>query len=320
MFRVLTSRPEGPVTVLEGDDAVAPPAAGELRWIDLAAHGEEDLQVLTRHFRFHPLSVEDCLHFDQRPKLEEFDDHLFLVVHGFACPDQDPRKLTPVELHAFLGKDYLVTVHAEEVPGLDAVFKRVSLDPALVRRGVDFLYYLVLDAMVDLDFQHVDLVSDALDDIEEAVLARAQHRDLSRIFELKRVLITMRRTLSPQRDVLAILAKRGSAFIDERTTVYFRDVYDHLVRISEAIDAARDILGNALDAYLSSVGQRTNEIMKRLTILSAVFLPLTFVTGFFGQNFDALPIHQGWILAFVVVLCITLPVAMLRWFRSQGWL
>jgi magnesium transporter len=156
--------------------------------------------------------------------------------------------------------------------------------------------------------------------MEEAVLARAAHRDLSRIFELKRVLITMRRTLSPQRDVLAILAKRGSAFIDARTTVYFRDVYDHLVRISEAIDAARDILGNALDAYLSSVGQRTNEIMKRLTILSAVFLPLTFVTGFFGQNFDSLPIHQGWILGFVCALCVALPYAMLRWFRSNGWL
>jgi magnesium transporter len=317
-FRVLDIPASGPATTSEGDAQVAPPPEGAVRWIDLAGQDAAALELLGRRFDFHPLTLEDCQHFDQRPKLEEYGSYLFLVVHGFAVdPDGGVR---PLELHAFLGQRYLVTVHAEPMPALETIWQRVAVDPGLGRRGADFIYYLVVDDIVDQNFVHLDAISDTLDDIEEAVLSRAERRDLASIFALKRKLVTMRRVLSPQRDVFALLAKRGDARISERTSFYFRDVYDHLTRIYESIDTGRDLLGNALDAYLSMVAQRTNDIVKRLTIFTVVFMPLTFLTGFFGQNFDALPIHSAWLFYAVCASCLVVPVGMLIWFRRSGWL
>ena len=320
MYRVLDIGAEHVPLLIDGAERVSPPPAGVTRWIDLSAHDESELKLLAERFGFHPLTIEDCAHFDQRAKLEEYGDYLFIVMHGFFCPGSDPRELEPLELHAFLGKGYLVTVHEKPIPPLDAVWRRVLGDAGLGRRGADFLYYLVIDAVVDTNFAHLDLLADALDEIEDAVLERPDRDDLAHIFALKRTLVTMRKTLSPQRDVLATLAKRGSAQVSDRTSIYFRDVYDHLVRIYESIDAARDLLGNALDVYLSMVGQRTNEIMKSLTLLSAIFLPLTFVTGFFGQNFEHMPFASDPLMWTMVAACVALPVSMLYWFKSRKWL
>jgi magnesium transporter len=319
-MRVIDIGPEGPAIVTEGPERVAPPPPGVVRWIDIEKQDEAKLALLGQRFGFHPLALEDCLHFDQRAKLEEYEGYVFVVMHGFACPDGDPTRILPRELHAFLGPGYLVTVHEDNIPVLDEVWRRVAGDAALGRRGADFVYYLVADKIVDGDFAHIDLVSEALDDLEEAVLAHANPRDLQRLFQLKRTLVSMRRTVSPQRDVFALLAKRGTAQIADRTTPYLRDVYDHLVRIGEAIESARDLLGNVLDAYLSMVAQRTNDVMKQLTILSAVFLPLTFVTGFFGQNFDALPQRSEAALYGVVAACVAIPAVMLLWFKWRRWL
>lgn len=323
MYRVLDVAPDQAPLVVAGPERVAPPEDGTMRWIDLSAQGDGELELLGERFGFHPLTIEDCAHFDEHPKLQEHGDYLFLVMHGFHWPDGEPgalEPLEPLELHAFLGRGYLVTVHEKPIPALDAAWQRLAGDAAAARRGADFIYYLVIDGMVDANFTHLDRMSDMLDAIEEAVLERASRADLARIFALKRALVTMRRTLSPQRDVLAILAKRGSAYISDRTSLYYRDVYDHLVRIYESIDAARDLLGNALDMYLSMVSQRTNEIMKSLTILSAIFLPLTFVTGFFGQNFEHLPFGSDPLMWTMILACIALPAGMLLWFKRRGWL
>src|SRR5262249_7678421 len=220
-------------------------------------------------------------------KLEEYSGYLFLVMHGFSDAP-DVADVAPHELHAYIGPGYLVTVHAEAMSGVETVWQRVAGDAGLLRRGPDFLYYLIADQIIDRNFAILDRVSDELDNIEEAVLHRAERRDLGHIFRLKNTLVLLRRVLSPQRDVFAMLSKRGHDLIHEKTSLYFRDLYDHLTRIYESIDAARDILGNALDAYLSMVAQRTNDIMKRLTLLSAIFLPLTVLTAFFRQNFSAL--------------------------------
>ena len=154
-----------------------------------------------------------------------------------------------------------------------------------------------------------------------SILESANQKDLQTIFTIKHTLAFMRRTLSPQRDVFAVLARRGGdARVSERTALYFRDVYDHLVRINESIDSARDLLGASLEAYLSMVSQRTNDIMKSLTILSAVFLPLTFVTGFFGQNFEGLPMKSNGLMWVVIAACGTIPAGMFYWFRRRRWL
>jgi magnesium transporter len=321
MFRVLEVAPDGPPVVTDGKDArVAPPPAGSVRWIDLEAQDEAQLRFLQEQFNFHPLTIEDCAHFDQRSKLEEYGDYLFIVTHGIECQEAKPTDLEFHELHTFLGNGYVVTVHERPIPALTAVWKRCAGDPALARRGADFVYYLVADAIVDMNFPVLDKLADEIEELEDRVIAAAKRRDLQQIFALKRALVQIRKVLSPQRDVFGSLAKRGGTLVSEKTTLYLRDIYDHLVRLTESVETGRDLLGNALDAYLTTISNRTNEIMKRLTIMSAIFLPLTFVTGFFGQNFEHLPFKSDALMYSMLAACIILPSGMLYWFYRSRWL
>jgi len=324
MFRVMEFA-DGRVQLSEGTERVALPPEGTLRWIDLIGQDAPQLELLRSRFDFHPLTLEDCAHLDQRPKMEEYRDHVFLVTQGFRCPGEQVRELELQELHAFLGERYLVTVHLSPIAALEKAWIRLTGDAKLLERGAAFAYYLVVDGMVDDNFPILDRIADELDEIEDSVLASPRREDLQRIFELKRHLVAMRKVLSPQRDVQGLLSKRGDPRIGERTAVYMRDVYDHLMRINESIEANRDLLGNALEAYLSAVGQRTNEIMKYLTVMSAIFLPLSFIVGFFGQNFEHLPFIRDWVhsdhlMWGMIATCVALPAAMLAWFKQKGWL
>ena len=319
MFRVLDVPAQGPPSVAEDPNLVAPPPGDVLRWIDFEGPSTEHLSLLGDRFGFHPLSLEDSAHFDQRPKIEDYGAYLFIVTHGLEC-NGDPRNVVDVELHAFLGAGYLVTIHTAPIAPLDEVFLRVYSDPGFARRGADFLYYLVLDAVVDASFPILDRISDQLEDVEDAVIDRGEEGDLAQIFQLKRTLVTMRRVLSPQRDVFAALSKVRSEIIHERTTPYFRDIYDHLARIHESIESGRDLLGNTRDAYLSILSHRTNDVMKRLTVMSAIFLPLTFVTGFFGQNFVHLPFDSDLLMFTMLLSCVAIPGGMLFWFFRSKWI
>lgn len=354
VFRVIEIGLEGKLEVRENVLDAGLPPAGVLRWVDVAGEGES-LDRLRSEFAFHPLAVEDCRQFNQRPKLEEYRDHLFLVTQGFSEDVAEPHadeKGSPAdaarkgedteeragqvqgfklqglklhELHAFLGKDYLVTVHADEIPALEEVWKRVTRDSTLLERGVDFIYYLIAARLVEANLPILDNITDELEDLEDRVLSAPSRDDLGRIFDLKRRLVLMRKVLSPQRDTMAMLGRRGDPRVSERTSHYFRDVHDQLVRLNESIEANRDLLGNSLDAYLSAVSNRTNEIMKSLTLLSAVFLPLAFVVGFFGQNFANLPGIRDWptsdaLMHVMLGLCFMTPVLMFTWFRLRRWI
>jgi magnesium transporter len=381
VFRVVDLGPDGTLTVRENVEDVSLPDAATLRWVDLRGE-ERGLERLRSEFSFHPLAIEDCKVFDQRPKLEEYRDHLFLVTQSFAesrvgegraqgshvtesratesrvaegrvaegrvaegrAGTADGRgtsrasthsmgksaglehaPLDLYELHAFLGKNYLVTVHASDISALEQVWTRVIGNPALLERGVDFVYYLIASRLVEANFPILDQITLELEAIEDQVLAAPSRHDLARIFELKRRLVLMRKVLSPQRDTMVMLARRGDVRISERTSHYFRDVHDQLVRLNESIEANRDLLSNALDAYLSAVSNRTNEIMKYLTLLSAVFLPLAFIVGFFGQNFANLPGIGRWqesdaLMHVMLGLCIGTPIVMLLWFRLRRWI
>lgn len=309
-------------------DAIRPPPVGVTRWMDLVDQDADSLELLRARFDFHPLAIEDCSHLDQRPKLEEYSDVLFVVTHGFCCGEGPVREIEALELHAFLGARFLVTVHQAPVPELDAAWKRVEQKPTLARRGADFLYHLVADAMVDANFPLIDKITEELERLTEEVLSEPAREHLARIFALKKELATMRSVLAPQREVATALAKLGDeddGAIAERNGAYFRDMHDHLVRIVEAIDANRELLKNGTDAYLSAVSNRTNEVMKYLTLMSAVFLPLSFVVGFFGQNFDDLPFLPGWnhsrgAMLVMITLCLLVPVGMLGWFKAKRWL
>jgi magnesium transporter len=324
MFRVLDLR-EGAVHVSEEPTLAAPPPEGTVRWIDCTGPDAAQLELLRARFDFHPLAIEDCAHFDQRAKVEEYRDHLFVVIHGVGAPPDDPTHLKMQELHAFLGAQYLVTVHDRPMPSLDAVWTRVAGDAALAARGPDFCYYLVADAVVDQGHPVLDRLADELEGLEAAVLTGRDGSPLRRLFRAKHALVRLRKVLTPQRDMLALLARRAGGPVNERTAVYFRDVYDHVVRIAESVETNRDLLGNCFEAYLSMLSQRTNEVMKSLTIMSAVFLPLAFIVGFFGQNFQQLPGMPDWTRSSVLTwtmlaACVLVPGGMLWWFRRRQWI
>jgi magnesium transporter len=320
MLRALEFIESGPPHFFTDDDAIAPPSAGTLRWIDIEQPQEQELKLLSERFRFHPLAIEDCSHFDQRPKLEEYDDHIFVVTHGFELQSDTVSQPRSLELHTFLSKDYLVTVHDQPLAPLNAVWNRLKMDGAVAQRGVDFIRYLIADAMVDALFSVVDRLTSEIEEIEDSLLSRAPHPNtLHDILRIKRLLVSLRRLLPAQRDVLAQLTKREEGYITEKSVPYYRDVYDHLLRVNESVEANRELLGNALDAHQWTISQRTNEIVKRLTIVSAVFLPLTFITGFFGQNFEGLPFSSNAMMAAMLVSCAVVPAAMLWIFLRSKW-
>lgn len=315
----MTIDSRGQVAIREGVQGVAVPEIDGIVWIDLTEQDAESLGVLKDVFKLHPLTIEDCLHFDQRPKLERYDGYLFLVVHGYAVDWDDIETADPLELHMFVGDRYVITVHERPLPPLDAVWQRVAADGRLLHHHADHLCYMIVDAVIDSYFPLLDDLQLRLDQLEDRVLDSGFEVQLMEILNFKRLLIHLRKILSPQRDVLALLAKRGDGVLSEKVAFYFRDVYDHALRLFESVESSRELVGNVRDAHLWNASQRTNEIMKRLTILSAIFLPLTFITGFFGQNFESLPFGSELLMIGMLVSCIMVPVVMVFYFIRSKW-
>ncbi|QSQ15147.1 magnesium/cobalt transporter CorA [Myxococcus landrumensis] len=288
------------------------------KWVDVLQPDEATMARLAERFGLHKLAVEDCLHLDQRPKLEEYPNHVFVVLQGFTA-GKNVCDLTMHEHHFFLAKEWIISVHELPFMGLETIIQRVRQDPAsTLGRGTDFMLYLMADALVDAQFPILDSFSEELEDLEVSIFEKAEKSHLQRIFEMKRMLVQLRRVLSPQRDVVGLMARRGIPHVDERSTLYFRDVYDHLVRLYEQIDSGRDILGNVMDGYLSMVANKTNDITKQLTIFATIFLPLSFIVGFFGQNFDVLSGTGFYISMWAMI--VALPISLFFWFKHKQWL
>jgi len=305
-----------PVVRTAGDERLEPPEPGLLRWIDIEKPNAELLETLREPFHLHPLAIEDCLTFGQRPKLEEYPGHLFVVIHQLVLGD---AAVDGNEIHAFLSPGVLITVHVEPCMELGRVVERIAHDDTVHSRGIGFVYYLIADQVSSANDDVLMCLADAIEDIESELFG-GKEPALPRLFSLKRSLSAARRFLSPQRDLFAGLTKLQHRALTDRTALYFRDVYDKVVRANESIEASRDLASNVLDAYFSQMSQRTNDIMRRLTALSAVFLPLTFITGFFGQNFHMLPFGSHGLMWFVIALCAALPVTMVYWFYRSRWL
>ena len=290
----------------------------EFFWLDLYRPSAEDLALLDDVFKFHPLAVEDASHFGQRPKLEPFDDFVFLVAYG-ANADRDGL----VEVHCFFSERFLVTVHRDTCPPFDDLRARAARDMSPPAKGA-MLLYLVVDALADSFFPELSKLDDRIDELENGVLQKPDDAQLQEVFRLKRRLVTWRKVITPERDVFArlttgVVAIPGMTPEMER---YYRDVYDHLIRISDLVDSYRDLLTGAMDVYLSTVSNRLNEVMKRLTIVATIFMPLTWLTGFFGMNFGRLVLNiTGWpaFLVFGLATQVAAVVVMFVLFRRRGW-
>ena len=292
---------------------------GVFFWLDLQRPTEDDFANLRDLFGFHPLALEDAEHFDQRAKLDEYDNFVLLVAHG-ASPDDDGL----VEVHCFLSEKFLVTMHRDDCPSFADLRHRLA-GQRLRDMGAAHLLYLVVDALVDSFFPVLTELDDALDEVEDRVLQSPDDAQLQELFKMKRKLVGLRKVITPQRDLFARLAT-GMVEIPGMTPDterYYRDVYDHLIRISDLVDSYRDLMTGAMDVYLSTVSNKLNEVMKRLTIIATVFMPLSWLTGFFGQNFGALVRNIGGWPAFLglgIGTELVLVGILLIVFRRRHWL
>jgi magnesium transporter len=293
-------------------------ARGNFFWLDLDQPSEGDFQILRDVFKFHPLAIEDSEHFDQRAKLDDYDDFVFVVVYG-AAPDDDRL----VEVHCFYSERFLITVHRDDCPAFAEIRRRYRQREQKIEQP-SLLLYRVVDGLVDSFFPVLAALDDRIDELEDAIFLKADDKQLQEIFQMKRLLVGLRKAVSPQRDTFArlmggIAQLPGLAEEDER---YFRDIYDHLIRISDLIDSYRDLLTGAMDVYLSTVSNRLNSVMKQLTIIATIFLPLSWLTGFFGQNFGFMVRHIGRWETFIGLGFgseLLVLAALLLFFKRRSW-
>lgn len=262
---------------------------GEFFWLDLDGPSDQKLRELGDQFHLHPLAVHDAGTFKQRPKLEDYGPYVFLVAFGVEA-DPSSGALDLRELHALISGDWVITIHRGRFPVLDELRSRFATEPV---RSEQFLVYRILEGVTATFFPVLSQVDEEIDAIQDEVLANPSEPVLRRMFALKRELVAMRRVISPLRDVFAGDAEQIADIqgLEADNRLYFRDLYSTLIRISELVDSYRDLLSSATDMYLSTVANRQGEINKQLTMIATIFLPLTFLTGFFGQNFSYMINH-----------------------------
>jgi magnesium transporter len=298
-------------------------------WLDMSAPTDEELGLLDDVFGFHPLAIEDTIGYSQRPKIESYNHigdacdqgYFYMVIHG---PDFATfrEKLRTKELDMFVSERYLVTIREEAMKSVDDLLQRGRLDPKIVlSAGIDILLHQLLDHLVDHYQPILEYMQEEIDSLEEQAVSNPQPELLTQIAVKKRELLGLRRIIAPQREVLAQLTRGEVPFIRETTRIYFRDVLDHLIRAVELIELYRDLIAGARDIYLSSVSNNLNNIMKTLTMISVIALPMTVITSFFGMNFDDIPgLHSRQAFWLTVGMMFAIVGGLIYYFRVRKWL
>jgi magnesium transporter len=291
-------------------------------WVDMEAPTEKDEQVLLDVFHFHPLTVEDCRENRHYPKVEEFPGYIYFIVHGVRA-DTSPDRFNTIELDGFLGSNYVITYHHDMFRSINNVKQLLRTSPIACQRGPAFLLHQILDQVVDYYSPVLDDFDERIDQLEDEIftLKRPNNQILEEIMKLKRSVLRLRRISTKQMDIMLRMSRGEFHLIPEDTRPFYRDVYDHIVRVTDLAENYRDLIGGSLEAYLSVVSNRLNEIMKVLTIFSAIMLPLTFIAGVYGMNFDNMPeLHSryGYFGALLVMFVIAIVMLFLFWRR--GWI
>jgi magnesium transporter len=294
-------------------------------WIDVTGvHDIDIIQQLGQKFGLHQLALEDIVNTGQRPKIDEYDDHFFIVLREL----QWQEGLIADQISLFFGKNFVITFQELEGDVFDPVRERLRRGRARIRQlGADYLAYALLDKLVDEMFPILEMYGERLEDLEDGLIERPNRKMLHEVHRIRRDLVVLRRTVWPEREIANILLREDSDLISAETKLYLRDVYDHTVQIVEIIETYRDIVGGMLDVYLSSLSNRMNEVMKVLTIISTIFIPLTFIVGIYGMNFDTRvsPLNMPeleWYYGYPAVMIgmLIIAIGMLIYFRRRKWL
>lgn len=296
-----------------------------LLWVDFMSEPEQTAEPILRSFNFHPLAIDDALQETHTPKIDDWGDYIYIVLnvmnykreHGVFESEID-------ELDIFLGKNFVVTFHDQIISAVEDAWSACQRDTRHLHDGPDHLLYRITDSLVNSYMPLVEQIDNQLDQIEDHVFENPSRATLEQIFALKRILQSMRRIILPQREVLNKLARDDYRVIDPKDRVFFRDIYDHLVRLHDINESLRDLVTGAMDTYLSVINNRMNEVMKALAIITTLFMPITFVTGFFGMNFfEPVANLVGWttrqVFEITVGIMLGLPIIMYLWMRRRTW-
>ena len=297
-----------------------------ITWVDVQGLGDRGvLEALGRIFHLHPLALADVVNVSQRPKVEPYDRHLFVITRMSLLGEDG--SLATEQVSIFLGKDFVLTFQETRGDCLDPVRERIRRGAGSIRKaGADYLAYAILDAIIDYYFPIVEDLGERIEGLEDEVVRHPRHETLGKIYALKRELLQVRRAIWPQRDSLSALARDESGLVSKETQVYLRDCYDHAVQLIDVIESLRELAASLLEVYLSSVANRTNEVMRILTVVSSIFIPLTFLVGVYGMNFNTdHPLNMpelDWPYGYVACWAFMIAVAagLLVYFGRRGWL
>jgi magnesium transporter len=291
-------------------------------WINIdGLHDTELIGKLGKCFDLHPLILEDILNTAQRPKIEDFEKYIFIVAK-MVYYDINEKETKIEQVSLILGHNFVISFQERVGDVFDAIRERIRKAKGRIRKaGADYLLYSLLDSIVDSYFSILEKTGDKIEELEETVIAQPQPESLKMIHGLKREMIFLRKSVWPLREVINSLAKTESAFVQEATNIYLRDVYDHTIQIIDTIETFRDMLSGMHDTYLSGISNRMNEIMKVLTIFASIFIPLTFIAGIYGMNFQYMP-ELGWRWGYYALLGVMagVGISMLLYFKRKKWL
>lgn len=285
-------------------------------WLDISNISKGEAKLVKDAFGLHPLTTEDLISKNTRIKVEEFSNYLFCVFYGI----QKTKSIGLVELDLVLGKNFVISSHLNKVDLIEELKNNKERLENLFKKGIDFIFHKLLDNEVDNYLPVLENIDDQIEYIEDEVTKRPRAEQLKKILKLKRLIVLIKKTTLPQREKISFLAKNDYRFISKKAIPYFRDIYDHSIRVSDTIDNYREAIGNTFDAYMSSVSNNMNEVMKVLSVIATIALPLSVISGIFGTNFSNLPgstfVYGFWAMIFFMIL---LSLGMIYYFKRKGW-
>lgn len=291
-------------------------------WINIdGVHEVKIIEELGKNYNFHPLILEDIVDTDQRPKIKDFGDYIFIILkmHYY---DKENNEIKIEQVSLIFGKNYVISFQEREGDVFDSIRERIRNNIGRIRKArADYLIYALMDAIIDNYFTILEKLGEETEDLEAKVIKNPVPANLQIIYRLKSELIFLRKSVWPLREVISILEKGESALIDKSTNIYLRDIYGHTIQVMDTVETLRDVISGTLEVYLSSVSNRMNEIMKVLTIIATIFIPLTFIVGIYGMNFQYMP-ELKWVWSYPVVLLgmLIIGIIMVFYFRRKKWM
>lgn len=307
---------------IEHDDVLQFRDRSTITWMDVDSLDDENLIIkICEHYGVSKLTIEDILHAEQRPKVEVFDDYMYVVLKVLEF-NYKKKELRTEQISLIVGKTFVISF--QERPGdcFDAVRNRLRNEKSTIRKeGSDYLLYALMDTIIDFYFGILERGGDVIEEMEDSLLMGGSSFKFDQLYKLKREIILMRKSIWPLREVVGKLYKEDIPLIDKHTKVYFSDVYDHTIQIIDTVETYRDMLAGMVDLYHSTMNSRMNQIMKVLTIISTIFIPLTFIVGIYGMNFDYMPeLESKWGYPSVLFIMLSLALGMVYYFRKKKWM